>query len=201
MHLAHHIHINAHFLDGPGCALGGHQAEFQLGEGLGQLLHFRLVLISHREKHATLGRHVQAGAHHGLVKGTGIMVVDAHDLASGFHLGAKGNIHIRHLRKGEDRSLDRHIGARRHQSRVAAQLGQGRPHGDAGGQVHHLDIGDFGQEGHCTGRTGVDLDDVDFTIGDYELDVQQSLDMQGAAQALGVVDNGINDAAGQGLGG
>ena len=50
-------------------------------------------------------RHIDTGSQAGLVQGAAELVVAGHNLASGLHLGAQGDINIGHLIEGENRSL------------------------------------------------------------------------------------------------
>ena len=144
--LADNLDIDAHRHDGFCRSFGGCNLEIQLREGLGQLHHLFFILVGNREEHTALGRHIDAGADDCLVKGAGIVIIDAHDFACGLHLRSEGNVDVRHLRKGEYRSLDRYIRFWRYQTRTVAELLERRPQRDLRCQVDHLDIRYLGQE-------------------------------------------------------
>ena len=193
VHLAYNLCINAHLLNSLGTAGGSHQLEAQLGEGLGQLLHFLLVLVSYGKEDAAIQRNVHAGTGDSLVQSTGIMIVDAHNLAGGLHLRAKGNIHVSHLVEGEYRCLDSHIRLRRNQPGLVAQLLQGSPQCHLGSHIHHLHISYLAEERHSTGGTRIYLDNVNLIISHNILDVHEALDMEPHGQTLGIVNDGVDN--------
>ena len=68
--------------------------------------------------------------------------------------------------------------ARRWQTGAVAHIGEFLAEAAADGQIDHRDAGDLGDIRHGTGRAGVDLDDVHFTVGDRILDVDQTGDVE-----------------------
>ena len=99
------------------------------------------------------------------------------------------------LQEAVDGYFNSHIGA----LAVAPQAGA-VPHifqlfaqGAAHGQIDHGHTGDLGDIRHGTGRTRVDLDDVNLAVLHSVLHIDQAHNLQLAGKAAGVIHQGIND--------
>ena len=78
MHLADNLRIDTHGTNCLCCTFGCNKVEADVIEGLGQLLHFFLVLVSYSDEDAAMDRDIHAGTEHCLVEGPGVVIVDAH---------------------------------------------------------------------------------------------------------------------------
>ena len=192
MHLAYYFSINAHRLDCLCSTRSSYQLESQLIEGICQLLHFFLILISHSKEDAAINRHVHACASNCLVEGTSIMIIYTHYLASRFHLRSEGDIHISHLVEGEYWCLHCYIWLWSNQARFVAQLLQAGTQCHLSSYIHHLDVSNLAQEWYCTGRTRIYLNYKYLIIYYYILDIQKALYMEAYCQSSRVVNDGEN---------
>ena len=199
MHLANNLGINAHLLNSLGTTRGSYQFKAQLRESLGQLLHLFLVLVGHSKEDTAIERNVHTCTSNSLVKGTSIMIINTHYLASGLHLRPKGNIYISHLVKGEYWCLYSHIRLWWYQAGMEAQLLQRCTKSNLSCHIHHLYISNLAQEWYSSGGTRIYLDNINLIIYHNVLNVHQTLNMKAYSQTLGIVDNGINNLGGQGL--
>ena len=199
MHLANNLSINAHFLNSLGTTRGSYQLKAQLRESLGQLLHLFLVLVGHSKEDTAIERNVHTCTSNSLVKGTSIVIINTHYLASGLHLRPKGNIYISHLVKGEYWCLYSHIRLWWYQAGMEAQLLQRCTKSNLSCHIHHLYISNLAQEWYSSGGAWIYLDNINLIIYHNVLNVHQALNMKAYSQTLGIVDNGINNLGGQGL--
>ena len=160
--------------------LDGHDAA---GAGTG---HLELITGSHQ------------ALHHGLVEGGG----NAQHLAGGLHLGAQHGVHAVQLQEAVDGHLDSVVGALAvtPQAGAVAHILQLFAQSAAHGQIDHRHTGDFGDVGHGTGGTGVDLDNIDMVVLHSVLHVDQADDFQLAGKAAGVIHQRINDLLAEGVG-
>ena len=137
-------------------------------------------------------RHIDTGCQASLVEGAAELVVAGHNLASGLHLGAQGDINIGHLIEGENRSLDSIIVRKETQARTEALLANADTHSAFGCHIHHGNAGNLAQEGYSSGRTRVNLDYINMVITDNVLNVDHAFYFQTQSHFIGIVYNGLD---------
>ena len=155
----------------------------------------RLVAVLHGEDAAACragGLEGVARADEALEQGIVVVGSNAQHFAGGLHLGAELGIHTVQLFKAEHRHLDGHIRCIGVQAGAVAHICQLFAQTAAHRQVHHGHAGDLGDIRHGTGGTGVHLNDVHLAVGNCVLHVHQTVDMQLAGKAAGVIHHGVD---------
>ena len=117
---------------------------------------------------------------------------DAEDFAGGPHFGAEDRVDFLEHLEGEDRFLDTVV-----RDVALAELGDGRftagqfGSDDVGGDGHHGDAADLGDQRDRTGRTRVGFEDIDDTVLDGVLHVHEADDVHLFGDLSRVVLDGL----------
>ena len=200
--LAHHFHIGAQLRDFMGGAFRGIELEAHLVQGAGNAHDLRLIPVVDGNQHAAALRlfHLVAGGHQALEHGLLEVLAQTQHLAGGLHLRREGRVGVGDLLEGEDGHLHRHIGRLTVEARAVAQGLEALAHHDPGRQVHHGHAGDLGDIGHRPAGPGVDLDDVQLSLVDEVLNIDEALGAQAQCQLLRAVHNHLEHLVADGEG-
>src|SRR5699024_6809083 len=179
------------FIEHPGGTAGGVDPVSQLLKPSGDIDHFLFILVLYRDNHIFMTGQIDPRTQEGFVQRFIERRSDAQAFSGRLHLRSQIDVGTPDLFKGEHRHLHGDMGRLRLQTRRIAHFPDLMSQNHLRRQRYDGNPRHFTDIGHGTAGTGIDLDHINFSAADNELDVNHTHHMQRHGKTAGILLDGL----------